>query len=86
MSSSLGDKARNQFMPVEDDELEALRLESTLIGELKSLRNYVLNEGQRIEREVTEYVRLNQGAIESTKVITETLLKWKTPARGPRMQ
>jgi hypothetical protein len=49
-----------------------------LIGELQSLRNYLLNEGQRIQREITDYTRLNQGAMESTRVINETLMKMKT--------
>ncbi len=58
-----------------------------LIGELQSLRDYLLNEGQRIEREIAEYTRLNQGAMESTRLITERLLKWRTGSdRGPRMQ
>jgi hypothetical protein len=48
-----------------------------LITELQSLRDHLLNEGQRIQREISGYARLNQGAVESTRVITETLLKWK---------
>jgi hypothetical protein len=56
-----------------------------LIGELQSLRDYLLNEGVRIQREITEYARLNQAAMESTRVITETLLKWRAgPDRGSR--
>jgi hypothetical protein len=58
-----------------------------LIGELQSLRDYLLNEGQRIEREIAEYTRLNQGAMESTRLITERLLKWRTGSdRDSRMQ
>jgi hypothetical protein len=58
-----------------------------LIAELQSLRDYLLNEGQRIQREISGYTRLNQGAMESTRVITETLRKWKAgPDRGSRMQ
>src|SRR5213080_2227592 len=57
-----------------------------LITELQGLRDFLLNEGQRVQREITEYARLNQAAIDSTRVITESLLKWKagTPNRGPR--
>ena len=57
-----------------------------LIAELQTLRDYLQNEGQRVQREITEYARLNQAAIDSTRVITERLLKWKagTPNRGPR--
>jgi len=48
-----------------------------LIAELETLRDFLLSEGQRIQRDVTEYARLNQSAINSAKVITETLLRWK---------
>jgi len=58
-----------------------------LIAELQSLRDYLLSEGQRVQREITEYARLNQGAMDSTRIITETLLKWKAgPDRGSRTQ
>jgi len=56
-----------------------------LIAELQALRDYLLNEGQRIQREITDYVRLNQAAMELTKIITESLAKWKAgPNRGSR--
>jgi hypothetical protein len=35
-----------------------------LIGELRSLRDYLLKEGLRIQRELAEYNRLNHGALE----------------------
>lgn len=49
-----------------------------LIAELQSLREYLVNEGQRIRRELTEYTRLNQGAMETTRVITASLLTTRT--------
>jgi hypothetical protein len=51
-----------------------------LITELQSLRDHLLNEGQRIQRELTEYTRLNQGAAESTRTAAETRMKMKTGA------
>jgi hypothetical protein len=48
-----------------------------LIAELQELRNFLLNEGQRIQREITEYTRANQATIESTRVITDSLARWK---------
>ena len=48
-----------------------------LIGELQSLRESLLNDGQRLQRELTEYVRLNQSAIESTRIVAESLTKIK---------
>ncbi len=57
-----------------------------LIAELQGLRDFLLNEGQRVQREITEYARLSQAAMESTRVITETLLKWKAGPRDSRTQ
>jgi len=55
-----------------------------LIGELQSLREFLLKEGQRIQLELTEYTRLNQGAMETARVITASLLK--TNAGPDRIQ
>jgi hypothetical protein len=52
----------------------------TLIGELERIRNFLLSEGHRIQDEVTQYARLNHRALESTRVITETLQTWR---QGP---
>jgi len=58
-----------------------------LIGELQSLRDFLLKEGQRLQRELTEYTRLNQGARESTRIVAETLMKMKTERdRDRRLQ
>jgi hypothetical protein len=57
-----------------------------LITELQALRDYLLKEGQRLQREVTEYARLNQGAMESTRVINETLRRKAGPDRTSRTQ
>ena len=48
-----------------------------LIGELQSLREYLLKEGQRIQRELAEYTRVNQGAFESTKMIADSLMNMR---------
>jgi len=56
-----------------------------LIAELQELRDYLLNEGQRVQRAITEYVHLSQAATKSTRIITESLAKGKLgPNRGPR--
>jgi len=39
-----------------------------LIAELQSLRDHLLEEGQRIQREITGYARLNQGAVDAARV------------------
>lgn len=57
-----------------------------LIGELQTLRELLQAEGARVQREITEYAHLSQSAMQSTKIITDSLSKWKgdgaTRARG----
>jgi hypothetical protein len=48
-----------------------------LIGELQTLRELLQSEGARVQREITEYAHLSQSAMQSTKIITESLEKWK---------
>ena len=49
-----------------------------LIGELHTLRELLQAEGARVQREITEYAHLSQSAMQSTKIITESLSKWKS--------
>lgn len=49
-----------------------------LIGELQTLRDLLQGEGARVQREITEYAHLSQSAMQSTKIITESLTKWKS--------
>src|SRR6266516_1062633 len=51
-----------------------------LIAELQTLRDYLQNEGQRVQRELTEYAHMNQAATKSTKIIAENLAQWKRMA------
>jgi hypothetical protein len=48
-----------------------------LMGELHTLRELLQSEGARVQREITEYAHLSQSAMQSTKIITESLAKWK---------
>jgi hypothetical protein len=48
-----------------------------LIAELQSLRDFLLNEGQRVQREITGYAQMSQSAISSTKIMVESVAKWK---------
>jgi hypothetical protein len=49
-----------------------------LMTELRTLRELLQSEGARVQREITEYAHLSQSAMQSTKVITESLAKWKS--------
>jgi hypothetical protein len=57
-----------------------------LISELQTLRDLLQSEGARVQREITGYAHLSQSAMQSTKIIAESLAKWKLetdqPARG----
>ena len=55
-----------------------------LIDELQTLRDYLLNEGQRVQRVITEYAHLSQAAIKSTKIVTESLAQWKQTTEAAR--
>jgi hypothetical protein len=48
-----------------------------LISELQSLRELLQTEGTRVQRELAEYAHLSQSAMQSTKIIAESLAQWK---------
>jgi hypothetical protein len=51
-----------------------------LIAELESLRDMLNDEAARVQREIVQYSTLTQGALQSTKIIAESLTQWK---KGP---
>src|SRR5438034_4344022 len=55
-----------------------------LIAELQTLRDYLQNEGQRVQREITEYTHMSQAATKSTRIIAESLAQWKQTAESNR--
>jgi hypothetical protein len=48
-----------------------------LIAELQQLRDLLHQEGARVQREIAEYAHLSQSAMQSTKIIAESLAQWK---------
>src|SRR5262245_37674685 len=48
-----------------------------LIAELQTLRELLHEEGARVQREIAEYANLSQSAMQSTKIIAESLGRWK---------
>ena len=44
-----------------------------LIAEFQALREKLQSEGARVQREIIEYATLNQSALQSTKIISESL-------------
>src|SRR3954469_956133 len=60
-----------------------------LIAELQTLRELLHEEGARVQRKITEYAHLSQSAMQSTKIIAESLAQWKkkgdwSPHTAPR--
>jgi hypothetical protein len=49
-----------------------------LITELQTLRDVLQSEGARVQREITQYAHLSQSAMQSTKIIAESLQSWKS--------
>jgi len=55
-----------------------------LIMELTNLRDFLLEEGQRVQREITGYAQMSQSAISSTKIMVESVSKWKVAIETAR--
>jgi chemotaxis protein histidine kinase CheA len=56
-----------------------------LIGDLQVLRNRLHEEGERVQREIVEYATLSQAAMQSTKIIAESLTHWKRVPDAPSL-
>jgi hypothetical protein len=57
-----------------------------LIGELQTLRDRLAEEGARVQREIVEYATLSQAAMQSTKIIAESLTHWKKIPDAPSLR
>ena len=57
-----------------------------LIGELQTLRDRLAEEGARVQREIVEYATLSQAAMQSTKIIAESLTHWKKIPDAPSIR
>jgi hypothetical protein len=62
----------------------SLREIDHLIRELEALREYLHNEGERVQREIAGYAQLSQAAMNSTKIIAESVAHWKKHADTSR--
>ena len=57
-----------------------------LIAELQTLRDRLTNEAARVQREIVEYATLSQAAMQSTKIIAESISSWKKVPDAPSMR
>jgi hypothetical protein len=51
-----------------------------VISDLQQLHDFLHNEGERIQREISDYLQLSQTAMGSTKMITDNIVLWKETA------
>lgn len=57
-----------------------------LIAELQILRDMLQKEAARVQREIVEYATLSQAAMQSTKIIAESLTQWKKVPDAPSLR
>jgi hypothetical protein len=57
-----------------------------LIAELQTLRERLSTEAARVQREIVEYATLSQAAMQSTKIIAESISSWKKVPDAPSMR
>ena len=57
-----------------------------LITELQTLRDMLQSEAARVQREIVEYATLSQAAMQSTKIIAESLTQWKKVPDAPSLR
>jgi hypothetical protein len=56
-----------------------------LISELRLLREKLVADGNRVERDIVEYAALSQSVIEITKIITDSMLQVKKLPAAPTL-
>jgi hypothetical protein len=57
-----------------------------LIAELQSVRDYLQAEGERVQREITNYTQVSQAAMSSAKIILDSMGQWKTTVGNVRAE
>jgi hypothetical protein len=57
-----------------------------LIGELQTLREMLSSEGARVQKEIVEYATLSQAAMQSTRIIAESISHWKKIPDAPSIR
>ena len=51
----------------------------SVIQELQRLHDFMKDEGERLEHEISEYARLSKSTTSSTRLIADSMLHWKKP-------
>jgi len=56
-----------------------------LMNDLRSVRDFLASEGERVQREIHSYAQLSQVAMTSVKIIAESMTQWKAQVNDPRI-
>jgi len=56
-----------------------------LIDDLRNVRDFLKNEGERVQREIASYAQLSQVAMTSVKIIAESMSQWKSQVSDARL-
>jgi hypothetical protein len=57
-----------------------------LISELQTLREMLSTEGARVQKEIVEYATLSQAAMQSTRIIAESISHWRKVPDAPSIR
>jgi hypothetical protein len=65
--------------------IAALSLEQieNVISDLQELRAFLQSEGERVQQEISSYLKLSQTTMGATKVIADSIPRWKNPGADP---
>lgn len=57
-----------------------------LIADLQQVRDYLVTEGERVQRSISKYFEASQSTMVSVKVISDSMSQWKgiDPIRGDK--
>ena len=56
-----------------------------LIADLRSVRDFLHSEGERVQREIQSYAQLSTVAMTSVKIIAESMGQWKSQVSDARL-
>jgi hypothetical protein len=56
-----------------------------LVAELQGLRDFLHNEADRVQHQIAGFAHLSEAATKSTKIIADSVSRWKRPVRETRL-
>jgi len=57
----------------------------SVIADLRNVRDFLHNEGERVQREIASYAQLSHVAMTSVKIIAEGMTQWKSQVSDARL-